>query len=94
MFAGVEGVRDVAVNDHRISLSYEGKMHSLLEAVTAKYDVVDITTQEADLEEIFLTYYRDEAQDNPQVEDDAIHGASPRDLPDEQPDEASDEVTV
>jgi hypothetical protein len=28
--------------------------------VTERYDVVDISTQEADLEEIFLTYYRDD----------------------------------
>jgi hypothetical protein len=35
-------------------------VEALLKAVTAHYDVVDISTQEADLEEIFLTYYRDD----------------------------------
>ena len=41
-------------------LSYDGKMEVLLKTVADRYDVVDITTQEADLEEIFLTYYREE----------------------------------
>jgi hypothetical protein len=35
-------------------------MEVLLRAVMDRYDLVDIHTQEADLEEIFLTYYRDE----------------------------------
>ena len=34
-------------------------MDVLLKTITDRYDLVDITTQEADLEEIFLTYYRD-----------------------------------
>ena len=54
------GVREVTVEDHRAVLSYDGKMEVLLKTVADRYDVVDITTQEADLEEIFLTYYRDE----------------------------------
>jgi hypothetical protein len=32
----------------------------LLKVATERYSLIDITTQEADLEEIFLTYYRDE----------------------------------
>ena len=35
-------------------------METLLKVVTERYRLLDITTQEADLEEIFLTYYRDE----------------------------------
>jgi len=35
-------------------------MDELLAAATQRYTLVDINTQEADLEEIFLTYYRDE----------------------------------
>ena len=54
------GVREATVEDHRAVLSYDGKMEVLLKTVADRYDVVDITTQEADLEEIFLTYYRDE----------------------------------
>ena len=60
VFESVPGVREVAVDDHRAVLSYDGKMEVLLKTVADRYDVVDITTQEADLEEIFLTYYRDE----------------------------------
>jgi len=59
-FAAVPGVSDVAVENHRATFSYEGKMVALLKTVADEYDVVDISTQEADLEEIFLTYYRDE----------------------------------
>jgi ABC-2 type transport system ATP-binding protein len=56
----VPGVREVTVEDHRAMLSYDGKMDILLKTVADRYDLVDIATQEADLEEIFLTYYRDE----------------------------------
>ena len=60
VFEAVPGVRDVTVDDHRAVLSYDGKIHDLLKTVADRYDIVDMTTQEADLEEIFLTYYRDE----------------------------------
>ena len=60
VFESVEGVRDVTVDHHRATLSFDGKMAALLAAVSERYDVVDITTREADLEEIFLTYYRDD----------------------------------
>ncbi len=60
VFAAVPGVHDVTVADHRAVFSFDGKMAALLKSVADRYDVVDITTQEADLEEIFLTYYRDE----------------------------------
>jgi ABC-2 type transport system ATP-binding protein len=63
VFDNVSGVRDVSANDHRIVLSYDGKMDSLLTTVAGRYEVVDISTAEADLEEIFLTYYRDEVTD-------------------------------
>ncbi len=55
------GVRDVLVEDRRVQLSYEGTMDALLTTVTDRYGLVDISTQEADLEEVFLTYYHDEA---------------------------------
>jgi ABC-2 type transport system ATP-binding protein len=60
IFETVPGVREAIVDDHRVMLSYDGKMDLLLKTVADRYDIVDITTQEADLEEIFLTYYRDE----------------------------------
>jgi ABC-2 type transport system ATP-binding protein len=60
VFDGVPGVRDVIVEDHHVRLSYDGTMDALLRRVANHYDVVDITTEEADLEEIFLTYYRED----------------------------------
>jgi ABC-2 type transport system ATP-binding protein len=59
VFSALPGVHDVMVENHRAVFSYDGKMASLLKTVADRYDVVDISTQEADLEEIFLTYYRD-----------------------------------
>jgi ABC-2 type transport system ATP-binding protein len=67
VFAAVPGVRDVEIENHRAVLSYDGQMAALLKTVADRYDVVDIHTQEADLEEIFLTYYRDEARDEAEV---------------------------
>jgi ABC-2 type transport system ATP-binding protein len=62
IFEPLPGVRDVAVQNHHVTLSFSGKMETLLKVVTEKYTLVDISTQEADLEEIFLTYYRDDAE--------------------------------
>lgn len=59
-FEALPGVRSVAVDDRRAVLSYDGRMGELLKVATERYDVLDITSQPADLEEIFLTYYRDE----------------------------------
>ncbi|MEE8490367.1 MAG: ABC transporter ATP-binding protein [Acidimicrobiia bacterium] len=59
VFEAVSGVRDVVVNDHHVTLSFDGHMESLLAVVADRYTLVDISTEEADLEEIFLTYYRD-----------------------------------
>ena len=63
IFEGVPGVSDVAVQNHHVTLSFTGQMETLIKVVTASYTLVDISTQEADLEEIFLTYYRDEDAD-------------------------------
>ena len=60
LFGSVNGVRDVEIRGHSVTLSYDGKIENLLNAVTDRYEVIDIATAEADLEEIFLTYYRDE----------------------------------
>jgi ABC-2 type transport system ATP-binding protein len=61
VFESIPGVRDVLVEDCRVLLSYDGRMDALLRAAMDRYELLDIHTQEADLEEIFLTYYRDEA---------------------------------
>ncbi len=60
LFGGVEGVREVISSGDRVTLSFDGRMADLLEVLAAGDNVLDIATREADLEEIFLTYYRDE----------------------------------
>ncbi len=60
IFHTIPGVRDIVVEDHRVVLSYDGTIDVLLKAAMDHNDVVDITTHEADLEDIFLTYYRDD----------------------------------
>jgi ABC-2 type transport system ATP-binding protein len=60
VFEAVPGVSDVDVENHRVSMSFGGDMGALLKAASEHYAVIDISSQEADLEEIFLTYYRDE----------------------------------
>ncbi len=61
VFAAIPGVRDVQVASHHATMSFDGQMDSLLRVATEHYTLVDINTQEADLEEIFLEYYRSES---------------------------------
>lgn len=60
MFEGLPGVRGVEVDNHHVTLSFDGQMETLLKVATAQHQsLLDITTHEADLEEIFLTYYEE-----------------------------------
>ena len=59
VFEPLPGVREVDVENHHVTLSFDGQMETLLKVVTDSYGLLDITTQEADLEEIFLTYYEE-----------------------------------
>ena len=58
--SAVAGVRDLLTDGGRATLSFEGEMPALL-AATSGHELRDISTQDADLEEIFLAYYHDEA---------------------------------
>jgi ABC-2 type transport system ATP-binding protein len=60
VFEAISGVRDVVVENRHVVLSYDGKMEDMLRVAMDRYELLDISTQEADLEEIFLTYYREE----------------------------------
>ena len=60
IFESVPGVRDARANEHSIVMSFDGQMDQLLKTATSTYNLVDINSEEADLEEIFLTYYEDE----------------------------------
>jgi ABC-2 type transport system ATP-binding protein len=63
VFEAVPGVSDVVVENHRVAMSFGGEMGELLKAASEHYAIHDISSQEADLEEIFLTYYRDEGDE-------------------------------
>jgi ABC-2 type transport system ATP-binding protein len=62
VFESIPGVRDVTVENNHVFMSFDDDMGVLLRAASERYTIVDINTQEADLEEIFLTYYRDEEE--------------------------------
>jgi ABC-2 type transport system ATP-binding protein len=63
VFQPLPGVREVTVNDHHVMLSFDGQMETLLKVIAERFHLLDITTEEADLEEIFLTYYRDDERE-------------------------------
>ncbi len=63
VFEPLPGVDDVTVQNHHVTLSFSGQMETLLRVITDRYTLLDISTQEADLEEIFLTYYRDDVNE-------------------------------
>lgn len=60
-FERVPGVRTLDVLNSRVTMSFDGHMDELLRAATSGHTLVDISTEEADLEEVFLEYYRKEA---------------------------------
>lgn len=63
IFDSVEGVRNVMVEGNHVEMSFGGDMGELLRTATERYGVADIKTGEADLEEIFLTYYHGGEED-------------------------------
>ncbi len=59
--AAVAGIRDLSLLHDRLELNFDGDMSRLLSTVSSLVHLRDIHTQEADLEDIFLTYYQDES---------------------------------
>lgn len=57
IFEGVDGIRDAEITGSRATLTFEGSMSEVLRVAT-RHEIVNLTSTEADLEEIFLTYYR------------------------------------
>ncbi len=53
----VTGVRAVTGSGHHLTVSYDGPIEPVLEAATS-LGVVNLHSQDADLEQIFLAYYR------------------------------------
>ena len=58
-FDSVEGVREVESSGDQVTITFEGSMSEVLREAT-QHEIVNMTSSEADLEEIFLTFYRDE----------------------------------
>ena len=55
-FAGLPGVRDVAVNESVLTCTTIGSPDALIKAV-ARYEVVKLVSKEPHLEDVFLSYY-------------------------------------
>ena len=59
-FDNVPGVRDVVTDATSLRCRMSGSFDPLLKAL-APFEVTSLTVEEADLEEVFLTYYRNDA---------------------------------
>jgi ABC-2 type transport system ATP-binding protein len=60
-FAGIEGVRRVEADGPVVRVEVEGSMTRVMK-VAADHEIIDLHLREADLEEIFLGYYRSGAE--------------------------------
>jgi ABC-2 type transport system ATP-binding protein len=58
--AAIDGVADIERADGRVSFSYAGDLDPVIKALAAAH-VVDLEASHPTLEEIFLTYYEDQA---------------------------------
>ena len=56
IFAGLPGVRDVEVHSDVLRCTIVGPMDAIVKAA-ARFDVIDLTSHEPSLEDIFLTFY-------------------------------------
>jgi ABC-2 type transport system ATP-binding protein len=63
-FAAIEGVHVVAASGKRITLALRGAVAPVLR-VAAELDPLDVVARPADLDELFLTYYRDQSAEEP-----------------------------
>jgi ABC-2 type transport system ATP-binding protein len=61
-FANLPGVQDVEVQGELVHLTVAGHLDAVVKAA-ARYEVVDITSHEPNLEEIFLTFYGGDEDD-------------------------------
>jgi ABC-2 type transport system ATP-binding protein len=59
-FRGLPGVRSVTAEDNRIDVSVAGSPDAIVKTA-ARYEIVDLSAGPADLEELFLGYYRGDA---------------------------------
>ena len=69
LFSGVAGVHHATVDNRQARVSFDGSVNDILRAAMA-HEVVNLNSREADLEEVFLTYYRrDSTADRKQASD-------------------------
>jgi ABC-2 type transport system ATP-binding protein len=61
VFERIDGVRSVEVRGAHASVSFDGPVGALLRVIV-DHNVLNINSREADLEEIFLTYYRSDEE--------------------------------
>ena len=58
VFAGLTGVDEVIASDTRVSARVRGSADEFLRRALAETEVLSVRSADADLEEIFLQYYR------------------------------------
>jgi ABC-2 type transport system ATP-binding protein len=58
VFRSIEGVRDVDAEGSFVHIAFDGSIEPILDAATG-HGLVNLHTRDADLEEIFLEFYRD-----------------------------------
>ena len=61
-FEGIAGVHSAETRGNTVVVSFEGSVNALLRAAL-DHNVVNLNSREADLEQIFLTYYKNGAPD-------------------------------
>ena len=75
----VEGVRDVSADGPVLTVSFEGPIDAILREATA-LGVVNLHSRDADLEDIFLTYYRDDSPSHAEATSDPTGEAEHADV--------------
>ncbi len=60
IFAAIDGVRVTSADGGRVTLALRGGVGPVLRAASA-LDPIDVVARPADLDELFLTYYRDDS---------------------------------
>lgn len=73
LFDGVPGVHSASVDHHHAQVSFDGSVHDILKAAMT-CEVVNLNSRESDLEEVFLAYYRADADGSATRENRASHG--------------------
>lgn len=61
IFQGISGVHDYTVTGAHATVAFDGSVNDILHAAT-RFEVNNLSSREADLEEIFLAYYRPQGQ--------------------------------